>query len=106
MVFLSGMRYDIIAAGILAAREPVVADRKGPRPGRGSVYKRKEVSYMEITKPVTPPIEIINPGNGLPGASPCSSVFAGSNPGREDDGVGGVCDKNYCAGCIHIGFLY
>ncbi len=29
---------------------------------------------MENQNPIETPIEIINPGNGMPGAAPCSSV--------------------------------
>ena len=50
---------------------------------------------MVDTNPIGIPIEIINPGNGLPGIAPCLSVGPGSKHSCPDNidtgGSGGPC---------------
>lgn len=50
---------------------------------------------MELINVSETPMEIINPGNGLPGIAPCAAV-------PMDHGVGGAggspCDQSYLCG--------
>jgi len=48
---------------------------------------------MELINPLENPIEIINPGNGLPGIAPCQAVY--DSP---IENGGGICGSSYGCG--------
>ena len=59
---------------------------------------------MENKNPMDLPIEIINPGNGLPGISPCTVVRDVKDGGSGSCGAIYVCPQTYMPSCT-LGFL-
>ena len=82
----------------------IIRSQRGTPAARGleklAGSKRKETETMEEKDLLEMPIEIINPGNGLPEAPPCSP-FISAPPCHGEDvsgGGGGICDPGYGCG--------